>query len=132
MPGLNAAAVDGRVPCLTSAAGNGGRHSTLANRRDGLPGRLARCVHQFLPRTLGREAASHRVVAWVESRRGALTARVVFEGRMMEGQVFVPFAKLRASAANFLTNAALDPTSKIPEYKVCAVRVRRAREEDPR
>ncbi len=70
--------------------------------------------------------------ARVESRRGSLTARVVFEGRMMEGQVFVPFAKLRESAANFLTNSALDPNSKIPEYKVCAVRVSRAREEDPR
>ena len=31
--------------------------------------------------------------------------------------------KLSESAANFLTNAAYDPESKIPEYKVCAVRV---------
>jgi predicted molibdopterin-dependent oxidoreductase YjgC len=33
--------------------------------------------------------------------------------------------KLEQSAANFLTNAAADPASKIPEYKVCAVRVER-------
>jgi assimilatory nitrate reductase catalytic subunit len=39
--------------------------------------------------------------------------------------VFVPFVKLEASAANFLTNAAFDPSSKIPEYKVCAVRLER-------
>jgi predicted molibdopterin-dependent oxidoreductase YjgC len=39
------------------------------------------------------------------------------------GAVFVPFVKLAESAANFLTNSAHDPTSKIPEYKVCAVRV---------
>jgi len=41
------------------------------------------------------------------------------------GALFVPFVKLEESAANFLTNAAFDPSSKIPEYKVCAVRVER-------
>ena len=41
------------------------------------------------------------------------------------GAIFVPFVKLADSAANVLTNAALDPGSKIPEYKVCAVRVER-------
>jgi assimilatory nitrate reductase catalytic subunit len=39
------------------------------------------------------------------------------------GAIFVPFVKLADSAANFLTNGAFDPASKIPEYKVCAVRV---------
>jgi assimilatory nitrate reductase catalytic subunit len=39
------------------------------------------------------------------------------------GAVFVPFVKLADSAANFLTNSAFDPSSKIPEYKVCAVKV---------
>ena len=34
-----------------------------------------------------------------------------------------PFVKLQESAANFLTNAVFDPQSKIPEYKVCAVRI---------
>jgi predicted molibdopterin-dependent oxidoreductase YjgC len=38
------------------------------------------------------------------------------------GAVFVPFVKLADSAANFLTNS-FDPASKIPEYKVCAVRI---------
>ena len=36
-----------------------------------------------------------------------------------------PFVKLADSAVNFLTNSAADPASKIPEYKVCAVRVER-------
>ena len=40
---------------------------------------------------------------------------------MRPGEVFVPFVKLKESAANFLTNARFDPDSKIPEYKVCAV-----------
>ena len=37
-----------------------------------------------------------------------------------------PFVKLGESAANFLTNSAHDPSAKIPEYKVCAVRLERA------
>ena len=61
--------------------------------------------------------------ARLTSRRGSLDARVLLDERMEEGQVFVPFTKLKESAANFLTNSALDPNSKIPEYKVCAVRV---------
>jgi predicted molibdopterin-dependent oxidoreductase YjgC len=39
------------------------------------------------------------------------------------GEVFIPFVRLGASAANFLTNAAFDPDSDMPEYKVCAVRL---------
>ena len=59
----------------------------------------------------------------VSSRRGELTGKALFTDRMRAGEVFIPFVKLSASAANFLTNAAYDPDSKIPEYKVCAVRV---------
>jgi predicted molibdopterin-dependent oxidoreductase YjgC len=35
----------------------------------------------------------------------------------------VPFVKLQESAANFLTNNVYDAESRIPEYKVCAVRI---------
>jgi predicted molibdopterin-dependent oxidoreductase YjgC len=38
------------------------------------------------------------------------------------GQVFVPF-HFREAAANLLTNPALDPYAKIPEFKICAVRI---------
>ena len=40
----------------------------------------------------------------------------------LPGGVFIPFA-YREAAANLLTNAALDPFGKIPEFKYCAVRV---------
>ena len=36
--------------------------------------------------------------------------------------VFIPF-HFAKTAANALTNAAIDPTAKIPEYKVCAVKI---------
>ena len=59
----------------------------------------------------------------VSSRRGKLTGRALFTDRERTGEIFIPFVKLSESAANFLTNAAYDPISKIPEYKVCAVRI---------
>jgi len=59
----------------------------------------------------------------VSSRRGQLTGRALLTDREQPGGIFIPFVKLSESAANFLTNAVYDPTSKIPEYKVCAVRV---------
>ncbi len=59
----------------------------------------------------------------VASRRGELEGRALYSERMRAGEVFVPFVKLQESAANFLTNSAVDPSSKIPEYKVCAVRI---------
>ena len=62
---------------------------------------------------------------WVRvlSRRGELEGRATYTEKMRAGEVFVPFVKLQEHAANFLTNSAFDPNSKIPEYKVCAVRL---------
>ena len=67
---------------------------------------------------------------WIRlrSRRGDLEGRALYTEKMRSGEVFVPFVKLEKHAANFLTNSALDPNSKIPEYKVCAVRIERVEE----
>ena len=56
------------------------------------------------------------------SRRGEIEARAWVTKRVPPGVVFIPFHFAEA-AANALTHAALDPVAKIPEYKVCAVRV---------
>ena len=58
----------------------------------------------------------------VESRRGELNVYVRRDDGMQQGQIFIPFCYVE-SAANLLTNAALDPDAKIPEFKFCAVRV---------
>lgn len=58
----------------------------------------------------------------VSSRRGSVIARAAVTDGTSPGAVFLSFHYAEA-AANFLTNAALDPASRIPEYKVCAVRV---------
>ncbi len=59
----------------------------------------------------------------LRSRRGELEGRALYTEKMRRGEVFVPFVRLEKHAANFLTNSAYDPDSKIPEYKVCAVRI---------
>jgi len=60
------------------------------------------------------------------SRRGVLEkVHVHVTDRINPGVVFMPFHFAEA-AANILTNAAVDPVAKIPEYKVCAVKVEAA------
>jgi formate dehydrogenase major subunit len=61
-------------------------------------------------------------VVTVASRRGAVTLRARRDDGTPAGAVFIPFAYVEA-AANLLTNAALDPFGKIPEFKYCAVRI---------
>jgi len=58
----------------------------------------------------------------VSSRRGSVTAKAEVTQRTQPGLVFMTFHFAEA-AANLLTIAALDPVAKIPEYKVCAVKV---------
>ena len=58
----------------------------------------------------------------VSSRRGSINLSADISERCDKGVVFIPFHYSEA-AVNRLTNPALDPVAKIPEYKVCAVRV---------
>ena len=58
----------------------------------------------------------------VASRRGEIELAVRATPHIRPGVVFIPFHFAEA-AANALTHAALDPIAKIPEYKVCAVKV---------
>ncbi len=58
----------------------------------------------------------------VTSRRGTIEIKATVTDRADRGVVFIPFHFVEA-AANRLTNTAFDPIAKIPEYKVCAVRI---------
>ncbi len=61
----------------------------------------------------------------LETRRGAIEVKIRSDRDVPENMVFMPFCYAEA-AANLLTNPALDPFGKIPEFKFCAVRVERA------
>ncbi len=58
----------------------------------------------------------------LESRRGGVTAAARADEGLQPGVVMMPFT-YREAAANLLTNDALDPSGKIPEFKFCAVRL---------
>jgi len=58
----------------------------------------------------------------ISSRRGCITIAAKISKRPMQGMAFVPF-HYKEAAANILTNTKLDPVCKIPELKVCAVRI---------
>ena len=71
--------------------------------------------------TLGLSAGD---VITVKSRRGQVAIHVRLDDGTPQGAVFIPFAYYEA-AANLMTNAALDPVGKIPEFKYCAVAIER-------
>ncbi len=62
----------------------------------------------------------------VESRRGHCTLQAQVVTTIRPDTVFVPYHWAGARSINQVTIAAQDPISKIPEFKVCAVRVRKA------
>ncbi len=70
-------------------------------------------------------------VITVESRRGIISLYARADDGTPRGAVFVPFCYYEA-AANLLTNPALDPFGKIPEFKYCAVKMMRGGELTPR
>jgi assimilatory nitrate reductase catalytic subunit len=67
----------------------------------------------------------------VVSRRGAAQGRVRITDTIRPDTVFMPFHWGGAQAANRVTNPALDPVSKMPEFKVCAVRLEPVRPGGP-
>jgi len=58
----------------------------------------------------------------VITRRGSIKLRVRVDSAIPIGLIFIPFCYYEA-AANILTNAALDPYGKIPEFKFCAAKI---------
>jgi assimilatory nitrate reductase catalytic subunit len=64
--------------------------------------------------------------AKAETRRGEVTLRAMVVTTIRPDTIFIPYHWAGRRSANQLTISAQDPISKIPEYKVCAVRVRKA------
>jgi assimilatory nitrate reductase catalytic subunit len=62
----------------------------------------------------------------VESRRGSVSMSAIISRDIRPDTLFAPFHWGGRQAANLLTIPALDPTSKMPEFKICAVRARPA------
>jgi assimilatory nitrate reductase catalytic subunit len=78
------------------------------------------------PDTAARAGLADGDLAAVVSRRGTVHARVRCVPTIRVDLVFLPFHFPGAGRANLLTNPALDPVSRMPEFKVCAVRLEAA------
>ena len=77
------------------------------------------------PRLAARLGVADGDVVRVTSRRGAMTLAARVVETIRPDTVFIPYHWAGTKAANQLTQRALDPLSKIPEFKVSAVRVER-------
>ena len=64
--------------------------------------------------------------ATAETRRGSCTLQAMVVTTIRPDTIFIPYHWAGRKSANQLTISAQDPISKIPEYKVCAVRIRKA------
>ena len=80
-------------------------------------------VVEISPEDAARIGLNGQTTVRIKSRRGEMIARALVTERVCPGLVFGNFHFPGQQNVNNLTIAALDPISKIPEYKVCAVRI---------
>jgi assimilatory nitrate reductase catalytic subunit len=78
------------------------------------------------PRLASKLGISDGEWAIAETRRGAITLRALVVTTIRPDTIFIPYHWPGEKSANRLTVAAQDPISKIPQYKVCGCRVRKA------
>jgi len=98
---------------------------TMTRNSPSLDREITECFLEMNPKDGAVLGLADGGVAVLESRRGSVSTKVKLTSSIREGTVFMPFHFLE-SRANILTNPAFDPIAKIPEYKVCAVRLRKA------
>jgi formate dehydrogenase major subunit len=98
---------------------------TMTMKTEGLNERASECFVEISSDDAVKYGLDNGTLAEIESRRGKITARVEISEKAVAGTVFIPFHFAEA-AANKLTHAALDPIAKIPELKVCAVKLSKA------
>jgi len=94
----------------------------MTHRARNLQAMYPEALIEINPKDASRAGILNGSMIKVASRRGEIVARAQVTDRVEAGLIFATF-HFADSSANFLTNPALDPQAKIPEFKVCAVRV---------
>ena len=95
---------------------------TMTRRVEGLNKLLGESLVEISPQDAESLDIADGEMVKVISRRGEVFARSKVTEVSPQGVVYMNF-HVAESAANILTNPVLDPVAKIPEYKVCAVRI---------
>jgi formate dehydrogenase alpha subunit len=98
---------------------------TMSMKSAGLNQKAPECFVEISPQDALKYAVEDGAILRVSSRRGEIEAKAKITDMAADGTLFIPF-HYAAAAANKLTHSALDPTAKIPELKVCAVRIEKA------
>ncbi|MEK7243601.1 MAG: molybdopterin dinucleotide binding domain-containing protein, partial [Thermodesulfobacteriota bacterium] len=95
---------------------------SMTRRSKSLTGQINRCYVQIHPADAKKLRIKAGQLTRLRSRRGAIEVEARITPIVQSGSVFVPF-HFAETAANVLTNPALDPVVKIPEFKICAVKL---------
>lgn len=95
---------------------------SMSRRSVGLNERYPECLVEINEEDARRLNIEDGEKIRVISRRGRIEAKATVGDMTDEGTIFIPF-HFAETAVNKLTIAALDPVAKIPEYKVCAVKL---------
>ena len=98
---------------------------TMTRRAQGPTERCPESLIEIHPADAVKFCIDEGQMVKVTSRRGAVEAKAQITEKSPQGTIFMNFHFAEA-AVNLLTNSALDPIGKIPEYKVCAVKLEAA------
>jgi formate dehydrogenase alpha subunit len=105
-------------------------HGGTMTRVSALDAIWPECTVELHPHDAARLGLATGDWADIASRRGTISARLLVTGRSPQGTVFIPFHFAEA-AANVLTDNRLDARAKIPDYKVCGVRISKSAPPEP-
>ncbi len=98
---------------------------TMTTRAKGPAERYPESLVEIHPEDAGKLGIADGQKVKVSSRRGKVEAKALITEKSAPGSIFMNF-HFNEAPVNFLTNPALDPIGKIPEYKVCAVKLEAA------
>jgi formate dehydrogenase major subunit len=97
---------------------------TMTRNSPSLNREIKECFLEMNPSDAKELKLTEDEMVKVESRRGSVLTRIKLTGGVGKKVVFMPFHFLE-SRANILTNPKFDPVAKIPEFKVCAVKIQK-------
>jgi predicted molibdopterin-dependent oxidoreductase YjgC len=115
---------------LTTGRGYFHYHTgTMTRRTATLEREQPLCTVEINPDDAKLFGINDRDTVNVSTKRGKIKATAQITERIIRGTIFIPF-HFKESPVNLLTNPALDPIARIPEYKACAARVEKYHEKN--
>jgi assimilatory nitrate reductase catalytic subunit len=97
--------------------------SGTQTRRSSLNAKSPHALAQMHPSLAAQHNLENGAAIQLETKRGVGDFKVLYDEKMRADTVFVSFHYAGSEAINRLTSAALDPVSRMPEFKVCAAKI---------